>query len=130
MCVCVCVCVCLCVCVCVCVCVCINSRNHVPRVARRYGTIAAHTRRRASVLLMKCIFNKFSKNEKKKIKEKTNGNSQHTHSKYIYFLNFFLKMKNKKKQMGFRKTLIKSIFYQWDMLMHISLLKFTLHHKK
>ena len=26
-----------------------NSRNDVPRVAQRYGTIAAHTRRRASV---------------------------------------------------------------------------------
>ena len=27
------------------VCVCSNSRNDVPRVAQRYGTIAAHTRR-------------------------------------------------------------------------------------
>ena len=35
--------------VCVCVCVCSNSRNDVPRVAQQYGTIAAHTRRRASV---------------------------------------------------------------------------------
>ena len=32
------------------VCVYSNSRNDVPRVAQRYGTIAAHTRRRASVL--------------------------------------------------------------------------------
>ena len=31
-------------------CVYSNSRNDVPRVAQRYGTIAAHTRRRASVL--------------------------------------------------------------------------------
>ena len=36
---------------CVCVCVYSNSRNDVPRVAQRYGTIAAHTRRRASVLV-------------------------------------------------------------------------------
>ena len=28
-----------------------SSRNDVPRVAQRYGTIAAHTRRRASVLV-------------------------------------------------------------------------------
>ena len=32
-----------------CVCVCFNSRNDLPRVAQRYGTIAAHTRRHASV---------------------------------------------------------------------------------
>ena len=31
-------------------CVCSISRNDVPRVAQRYGAIAAHTRRRASVL--------------------------------------------------------------------------------
>ena len=31
------------------VCVCSNSRNDIPRVAQRYGTIAAHTRRGASV---------------------------------------------------------------------------------
>ena len=37
-----------------CVCVYSNSRNDVPRVAQRYGTIAAHTRRRASVLVMFC----------------------------------------------------------------------------
>ena len=37
---------------CVCVCVYSNSRNHVPRVAQRYGTIAAHTPRRASVLVV------------------------------------------------------------------------------
>ena len=36
----------------VCVCVYFNSRNNVPRVAQRYGTIAAHTRRRASVLVV------------------------------------------------------------------------------
>ena len=30
-------------------CVCSNSRNDVLRVAQQYGTIAAHTRRRASV---------------------------------------------------------------------------------
>ena len=35
-------------------CVCSNSRNDVPRVAQRYATIAAHTRRRASVLIMFC----------------------------------------------------------------------------
>ena len=29
-----------------------NSRNDVPRVAQRYGTIVAHTRRRASVLVV------------------------------------------------------------------------------
>ena len=28
---------------------CFNSRNDVPRVAQRYGTIAAHTRRRACI---------------------------------------------------------------------------------
>ena len=32
-----------------------NSRN-VPRVAQRYGTIAAHTRRRASVLVVYVVF--------------------------------------------------------------------------
>ena len=32
------------------VCMYSNSRNDVPRVAQRYGTIAAHTRPRASVL--------------------------------------------------------------------------------
>ena len=42
----------VCVCVCVCVYVYSNSRNDVPRVAQRYGTIAAHTRRRASVLVV------------------------------------------------------------------------------
>ena len=29
-----------------------NSRNDVPRVAQRYGTIAAHTRRRATVFVV------------------------------------------------------------------------------
>ena len=43
-------------CVCVCVCVYSNSRNDVPRVAQRYGTIAAHTRRRASVLVVFVVF--------------------------------------------------------------------------
>ena len=33
-----------------------NSRNDVPRVAQRYGTIAAHTRRRASVLVVYVVF--------------------------------------------------------------------------
>ena len=33
-----------------------NSRNDVPRVAQRYGTIAAHTRRRASVLRVFVVF--------------------------------------------------------------------------
>ena len=42
--------------VCVCVCVFSNSRNDVPRVAQRYGTIAAHTRRRASVLVVFVVF--------------------------------------------------------------------------
>ena len=37
-------------------CVCSNSRNDVPRVAQRYGTIAAHTRRRASVLVVFVVF--------------------------------------------------------------------------
>ena len=40
----------------VCVCVYSNSRNDVPRVAQRYGTIAAHTRRRASVLVVLVVF--------------------------------------------------------------------------
>ena len=33
-----------------------NSRNDVPRVAQRYGTIAAHTRRRPSVLVVFVVF--------------------------------------------------------------------------
>ena len=37
-------------------CVYSNSRNDVPRVAQRYGTIAAHTRRRASVLIVFVVF--------------------------------------------------------------------------
>ena len=40
----------------ICVCVYSNSRNDVPRVAQRYGTIAAHTRRRASVLVVFLVF--------------------------------------------------------------------------
>ena len=40
----------------VCVCVYSNSRNDVPRVAQQYGTIAAHTRRRASVLVVFVVF--------------------------------------------------------------------------
>ena len=39
-----------------CVCVCSNSRNDVLRVAQRDGTIAAHTRRRASVLVVFVVF--------------------------------------------------------------------------
>ena len=39
-----------------CVCVYSNSRNDVPRVAQRYGTIAAYTRRRASVLVVFVVF--------------------------------------------------------------------------
>ena len=39
-----------------CVCVYSNSRNDVPRVAQRYGTIAPHTRRRASVLVVFVVF--------------------------------------------------------------------------
>ena len=46
----------VCVCACACVCMYSNSRNDVPRVARRYGTIAAHTRRRASVLVVFVVF--------------------------------------------------------------------------
>ena len=47
-------------------CVCIpKSRNDVPRVAQRYGTIAAHTRRRArrecSVLRARVQFCRFDK---------------------------------------------------------------------
>ena len=38
------------------VCVCSNSRNDVLQVAQRYGTIAAHTRRRASVLVVFVVF--------------------------------------------------------------------------
>ena len=38
------------------VCVYSNSRNDVPRVAQRYGTIAAHTRRCASVLVVFVVF--------------------------------------------------------------------------
>ena len=50
----------LCVCVCV-VCVpCVSvhsiSRNDVSRVAQRYGTIAAHTQRRASILVVFVVF--------------------------------------------------------------------------
>ena len=33
-----------------------NSRNHVPQVAQRYGNIAAHTRHRASVLVVFVVF--------------------------------------------------------------------------
>ena len=39
-----------------CVCVYSNSRNDIPKVARRYGTIATHTRRRASVLIVFVVF--------------------------------------------------------------------------
>ena len=39
-----------------CVCVYSNSRNDVPRVAQRYGTIAAHTQCRASVLVVFVVF--------------------------------------------------------------------------
>ena len=38
------------------VCVYSNSRNDVPRVAQRYVTIATHTRRRASVLVVFVVF--------------------------------------------------------------------------
>ena len=38
------------------VCVYSNSRNDVPRVAQRYGTIATHTRRRVSVLVVFVVF--------------------------------------------------------------------------
>ena len=37
-------------------CVYSNSRNDVPRVAQRYGIIAAHTRRRVSVLVVFVVF--------------------------------------------------------------------------
>ena len=46
----------MCVCVCVCVCVYSNSRNDVPRVTQRYGTIVAHTRRRVYVLVVFVVF--------------------------------------------------------------------------
>ena len=46
----------VCVRVCVCVCVYSNSRNDVPRVSQRYGTIAAHIRRRAFVLVVFVAF--------------------------------------------------------------------------
>ena len=39
-----------------CVCVYSNSRNDVLRVAQQYGTIAAHTRRHASVLVVFVVF--------------------------------------------------------------------------
>ena len=42
--------------ICVCVCVYYNSRNDVTRVAQRYGTIATHTRRHASVLVVFVVF--------------------------------------------------------------------------
>ena len=35
---------------------CSDSRNDVPRVAQQYGTIAAHTRRRSSVLVVFVVF--------------------------------------------------------------------------
>ena len=38
------------------VCMYSNSRNDVPRVVQRYGTIAAYTRRRASVLVGFVVF--------------------------------------------------------------------------
>ena len=38
------------------VCMYSNSRNDVPRVAQRYGSIAAHTQRRASVLVVFVVF--------------------------------------------------------------------------
>ena len=37
-------------------CVYSNSRNYFPRVAQWYGTIAAHTRRRASLLVVFVVF--------------------------------------------------------------------------
>ena len=37
-------------------CVCSDSRIDVPLVAQRYGTIAAHTRHRASVLVVCVVF--------------------------------------------------------------------------
>ena len=37
-------------------CVYSNSRNKVPKVAQRYGTIATDTRRRASVLVVFVVF--------------------------------------------------------------------------
>ena len=37
-------------------CVYSKSRNDIPRVAQRYGTIAAHTRRLASVLVVFVVF--------------------------------------------------------------------------
>ena len=37
-------------------CVYSNSRTDVPRAAQRYGTIAAHTRRRASILVVIVVF--------------------------------------------------------------------------
>ena len=43
-------------CTCVCVCVYSNSRNDVPQVAQQYGTIAANTRRRASVPVVFVVF--------------------------------------------------------------------------
>ena len=39
-----------------CVCVYSNSRNDVPRVSQRYGTIAAHIWRRAFVLVVFVVF--------------------------------------------------------------------------
>ena len=39
-----------------CVCVYSNSRNNISQVAQRYGTIAAHTQRRASVLVVCVVF--------------------------------------------------------------------------
>ena len=39
-----------------CVCVYSSSRNDVPQVAQQYGTIATHTRCRASVLVVFVVF--------------------------------------------------------------------------
>ena len=39
-----------------CVCVYSNSRNDVPQVVQRYGTIAVHTQRRAPVLVVFVMF--------------------------------------------------------------------------
>ena len=41
---------------CTALCVYSNSGNDAPHVAQRYGTIAAHTRRRASVLVVFVVF--------------------------------------------------------------------------
>ena len=58
------------------VCVYSNSHNDIPRVAQRYGTIAAHTRRRASVRMPRQVFSYLSGSRGRLIWEKELANFQ------------------------------------------------------